>query len=138
MRTFPSVATAAPRPQAEWDALARLERLATLMDAAFVVPGTGIRMGLAGIVGAVPFAGDVVGGAVSSYIVWEAWRLGAPRRLIARMLLNVAMETGFGAVPVLGDMFDILFRANLKNVALLKRHFERPHWTAARPRHWSG
>ena len=105
--------------------LARLDALATFMDAAFVIPGTNIRMGAAGIIGLVPVAGDLIGGAISSYIVWEARQLGAPRWLIARMLLNVAIETGFGAVPLLGDMFDIMFRANLKNVALLKNYFDR-------------
>lgn len=106
-------------------ALARLDALATFMDAAFVIPGTNIRMGAAGIIGLFPVAGDLIGGAISSYIVWEARQLGAPRWLIARMMLNVAIETGFGAVPLLGDMFDIMFRANLKNVALLKNYFQR-------------
>ena len=106
-------------------AIARLTALATLMDAAFLIPGTNIRMGLAGLVGLVPVAGDLIGGAVSSYIVWEAKRLGAPTWLLARMSLNVAIETGVGAVPFLGDMFDIAFRANLRNMALLKRWAER-------------
>ena len=105
--------------------LARLDALATFMDAAFVIPGTNIRMGAAGIIGLVPVAGDMIGGAISSYIVWEARQLGAPGWLIARMMLNVAIETGFGAVPLLGDMFDVMFRANLRNVALLKTYFER-------------
>ena len=95
------------------------------MDAAFVVPGTTIRMGLNGLIGLVPVAGDVIGGAISTYIVWEARQLGAPGWLIARMMLNVAIETGIGAVPLVGDMFDILFRANLRNMALLKQHIAR-------------
>jgi uncharacterized protein DUF4112 len=106
-------------------ALRRLTALATLLDAAFIIPGTNMRMGLAGIIGLVPGIGDLIGGAISSYIVWEARRLGAPRWLIARMMLNVMIETGVGAVPVLGDMFDIVFKANLKNLALLKRYLER-------------
>ncbi len=105
--------------------VARLDALATLMDAAFVIPGTNTRMGLAGIVGLIPGIGDLIGGAISSYIVWEARQLGVPRWLIARMMLNVLIETGVGAVPILGDMFDILFRANLKNVALLKQYLAR-------------
>ena len=112
--------------------LARLDALATFMDAAFVIPGTNIRMGADGIIGLVPVAGDMIGGAISSYIVWEARQLGAPGWLIARMMLNVAIETGFGAVPLLGDMFDVMFRANLRNVALLKNYFERDG--AIRPR----
>ena len=105
--------------------VARLDTLATLMDAAFVVPGTNIRMGLNGLIGLVPVAGDMIGGAISTYIVWEARQLGAPGWLIARMMLNVAIETGIGAVPLVGDMFDILFRANLRNMALLKQHIAR-------------
>ena len=105
--------------------VARLDALATLMDAAFVLPGTNVRMGLNGLIGLVPVAGDIIGGAISTYIVWEARQLGAPGWLIARMMLNVAIETGIGAVPLLGDMFDILFRANLRNMALLKQHIAR-------------
>ena len=105
--------------------VARLDALATLMDAAFVLPGTNVRMGLNGLIGLVPVAGDIIGGAISTYIVWEARQLGAPGWLIARMMLNVAIETGIGAVPLLGDMFDILFRANLRNMALLKHHIAR-------------
>ena len=106
-------------------AVTRLDALATLMDAAFVIPGTNTRMGLAGLIGLVPGIGDLIGGAISSYIVWEARQLGAPRWLIARMMLNVMLETGVGAVPIFGDMFDIMFKANLKNLALLKRYLER-------------
>jgi hypothetical protein len=105
--------------------VARIEALATLMDGAFVIPGTGIRMGLDGIIGLVPIAGDLISSLVSSYIVWEAKQLGVPRWLIARMLLNVALDTTLGAVPVVGDAFDVLFRANLKNMHLLRRHLER-------------
>ena len=102
--------------------ITRLDALATLMDAAFVIPGTNTRMGLAGLIGLVPGIGDLIGGAISSYIVWEAKQLGVPRWLLTRMMLNVAIETGVGAIPLLGDMFDIMFRANLRNVALLKNH----------------
>lgn len=114
-------------------AVTRLDTLATLMDAAFVIPGTNTRMGLAGIIGLVPGIGDLIGGAISSYIVWEARQLGVPRWLIARMMLNVMIETGVGAVPILGDMFDIMFKANLKNLALLKRYLERQGITTSGP-----
>lgn len=106
-------------------ALARLETLATLMDAAFEIPGTGIRMGLDGLLGLVPVAGDVLSSLVSSYVVWEARRLGAPRWLVARMMWNVGVDTVVGSVPVVGDAFDVLFRANRKNVALLRRHLRK-------------
>jgi hypothetical protein len=105
--------------------LVRLEALARLMDGAFVLPGTNIRFGLDGIIGLVPVAGDMIAGLVSTYLVWEARQLGAPRWLIARMLANVFLDTTLGSIPVVGDAFDVLFRANMKNMALLRRHLER-------------
>lgn len=105
--------------------LARLDLIARLMDGAFVLPGTNIRMGLDALIGVVPVVGDLVSGVISSYLIWEAKRLGAPRWLIARMVANTAIDTVFGAVPVLGDAFDVLFRANLKNMALLRKHLAR-------------
>jgi uncharacterized protein DUF4112 len=115
-----------PRSEAEiQQSLARLEALAKLMDGAFVVPGTSIRFGLDGIIGLLPVAGDVIAGLVSTYLVWEARQLGAPRWLIGRMLANVFLDTAIGSVPVVGDAFDVLFRANMKNMALLRRYLER-------------
>ena len=105
--------------------VARLEALAKLMDGAFVIPGTNIRMGLDGLIGLVPVAGDMVSGLISTYMIWEARQLGAPRWLIARMLANTLLDTTIGAVPVLGDAFDVMFRANMKNMALLRRHLEK-------------
>src|ERR1043166_3775712 len=104
--------------------LARLEALAKLMDGAFVIPGTTIRFGLDGIVGLIPVAGDMLAGLVSTYLIWEARQLGAPGWLIARMLANAFLDTAIGAVPVVGDAFDVLFRANMKNMALLRRYLE--------------
>ena len=105
--------------------LARLEALARLMDSAFVIPGTSIRMGLDGLIGLLPVAGDLIAGVVSSYLIWEARQLGASRWVIGRMMANTALDTLVGAVPVVGDAFDVLFRANLKNMALLRRHLAR-------------
>ena len=105
--------------------VARLEALARLMDGFFVLPGTSIRMGLDGIIGLIPVAGDVISGLVSSYLIWEARQIGAPRWLIARMMANTFLDTTVGAIPVLGDAFDVLFRANMKNMALLRRYMEK-------------
>jgi Domain of unknown function (DUF4112) len=114
-----------PPNLASQQSLARLEALAKLMDGAFVLPGTTIRFGLDGIIGLVPVAGDMIAGLVSTYLVWEAKQLGAPSWLIARMLANVLLDTTLGAVPIVGDAFDVLFRANMKNMALLRRHVEK-------------
>ena len=105
--------------------LTRLEALARLMDGAFVLPGTNLRFGLEAIVGLVPVAGDMIAGLVSTYLIWEARQLGAPRWLVARMLANTLLDTTIGAIPVLGDAFDVLFRANLKNMTLLRRHLDK-------------
>jgi hypothetical protein len=112
-------------------AVARMEALARLMDGAFVLPGTNIRLGLDAIVGLVPVAGDVISGIISSYLIWEARQLGAPKWLIARMMANTLLDTTIGAIPVVGDAFDIFFRANMKNMELLRRHMEKRGLTRA-------
>jgi hypothetical protein len=114
-------------------AVARLDALAMLMDAAIIIPGTNIRMGLDGVVGLLPVVGDLISSMVSSYIVWEARQLGVPRWILARMVLNVAVDAAVGSIPIVGDVFDVMFRANLKNMALLKRHLERQAGPAAGP-----
>jgi len=107
------------------ESVARLEALGRLMDGMFVLPGTNIRLGLDAIIGLVPVAGDVISGLVSSYLIWEARQLGAPRWLIARMMANTFLDTTIGAIPLVGDAFDLMFRANMKNMALLRRHMEK-------------
>ena len=102
--------------------LARLRRLAWMMDGAFRIPGSKFRFGLNSVLGLPPVAGDLLLGAVSLYIVYEGYRLGLPRVLIARMLANVAVETAAGSVPIVGDLFDVAFKANLRNLALIDAH----------------
>lgn len=107
---------------------ARIEQLrqfAALMDSQFQIPGTEIQFGLDAIIGLVPGIGDLISGAVSVWLIREARRLGAPRWLVARMIWNVAVDVGVGAVPLVGDMFDVAWKANRKNIELLSRHFER-------------
>ena len=105
--------------------LARLDMLASLMDTALVVPGTNIRFGADALVGLVPGIGDALTTAVSLYIVHEARQLGAPWHVVSRMLANVAVDGIVGAIPILGDAFDVMWRANRRNVALLREHFAR-------------
>ena len=105
--------------------LARLEALARLLDVAFVLPGTNIRYGLDGLIGLVPVIGDVIATAISLWIVREARELGAPWHITARMLGNVALDGAVGLVPVLGDAFDVMFRANLRNIRLLRRWIDK-------------
>lgn len=105
--------------------LARLRRVARLMDSSLGLPGTRFRLGLDSLFGLAPVAGDAASALVSLYIVWEARRLGAPTTLIARMLGNVAADTLGGSVPLLGDLFDAAFKSNLRNLALLEDWLQR-------------
>lgn len=102
--------------------LRRVKALAWILDAAFRLPGTKFRLGLDALIGLIPGGGSAVMGLVSLYIVWEAWRIGVPSRLLVRMVANVAMETAVDTVPMVGDVFDAAFKANLRNVALIERH----------------
>jgi hypothetical protein len=108
----------------------RLEWLARLLDTALVVPGTKFRFGADAIIGLVPGIGDMITTALSAWIVYEAHKLGVPRRLLARMIANVAIDGMVGAVPLAGDVFDVMWRANQRNVRLLRQHLagEGSHW----------
>jgi hypothetical protein len=99
-----------------------VELLARWMDSVFVIPGTGIRFGLDAIVGLIPGLGDTLTSVVSLYILKVASLRGVPRVVLARMALNIAIDYMLGSVPVVGDAFDIYWKANLKNVDLLRRH----------------
>ena len=105
--------------------LTRLRRLAWLIDGAFGIPGTRFRFGLNSIIGLAPVAGDTVLGAISLYIVYEAAQLGVPGPQLARMLGNVALEVAGGSVPILGDLFDVALKANLRNLAIIEQHVGR-------------
>jgi hypothetical protein len=100
--------------------LERLGRLAYVMENLIPVPGTKIRLGVDAIAGFVPVVGDAVTLIPASYIVHSAYKMGAPRRMLIRMGLNLAVDFAFGVVPILGDIFDAGWNANTRNVALLK------------------
>jgi hypothetical protein len=105
--------------------IARLDKLATLLDVAFRIPFTKFRFGVDGLIGLAPGFGDVVTTGLSLWIVHEAYQLGVPRQVLFRMLGNVAIDGMIGAVPVAGDVFDVLWRGNKRNVRILREHFER-------------
>ena len=102
--------------------LARLRRLARLLDSAIGIPGTRFRVGLDGLLGFAPGVGDAALGLVSLYIVNEARKLGLPRHKLLRMLGNVVMDVAAGSVPVVGDLFDMAFKANLRNLDIIEDH----------------
>jgi uncharacterized protein DUF4112 len=114
----------------------RLQRLAELWDSAFRIPGTSVRVGLDPIVGLVPGIGDAAGALVSAYIVLEAARFDVPGTTLLHMLANVAIDALLGTVPVIGDIFDVTWRANLRNVALIERHLADPHGARRASRGW--
>lgn len=102
----------------------RLQRLAYLLDDRFRLPVIGARIGFDGIASIIPGVGDVATGVVTAYIIAEAYRLGVPSSMLARMGWNLGVDVLFGSVPVLGTVFDIYWKANRKNIALLLRHLE--------------
>lgn len=106
------------------DARTRVHRLARLMDSSIQLPG-GFRIGVDGLIGLVPVVGDMAAAGASFYIVAEAARAGVPARALARMVLNVALDTVVGSIPLLGDVFDFAFKANLRNARLMDAYLDR-------------
>ncbi len=119
-RAAPRVDPAHPRTAD----LARLDALADLMDSRFRVPILGWRFGLDGILGLVPGIGDVAALGPSAYLVWQARKLGASNATIGRMAANTAVDFAVGGIPVIGDIFDVAFKANRRNIALLRAEIE--------------
>jgi hypothetical protein len=103
-----------------------LDYLSHLLDDFIRIPGTPIRFGLDGIVGFIPGIGDLLGGLASTIIILAAWARGVPRVTVARMVMNVAIETAVGSLPVVGNLFDIAWRANRRNYRLLERSTREP------------
>lgn len=108
----------------EDDRLRHLDNLSEILDSAFAIPGTRFRIGLDGILGLLPGIGDATGAALSIYLIFEAARLGLPLSTLLRMVGNVAIETAVGAIPIVGDIFDIAWKANMRNIALVRAHSE--------------
>lgn len=114
-----------PRPDRS-RALAEVEALAWLLDNSIPVPGTGRRFGIDALIGFVPGIGDAVSGAMGLVVVWRGSRMGLPRVVVARMLLNTLLDVAVGMIPILGDAFDLWFKASTRNLNLMRRHLERP------------
>lgn len=105
--------------------LDRLDRIARRMDRAIRLPIIGVRLGWDSILGLIPGVGDAVTLAPAGYIILEGHRLGAPTHVTARMLANVGIDAAIGTIPLIGDVFDIAWKANMRNVNLLRTHFEK-------------
>ena len=100
----------------------QLDGLAHLLDAHYRIPGTTWRFGLDSVIGLVPGVGDAASAALSTWILWRGYRLGASKRILARMAGNIAIDSLIGAVPLAGDVFDAAYKANRRNVEILRRH----------------
>lgn len=105
----------------------RMEAMEQLLENAFVVPGINYRVGLDAIVGLVPVLGDLVTTAMGAWLVWEARNLGMPKWKLWRMAGNVAFDTALGAVPLVGDAADFMFRSNTRNMKIVRRHLDKHH-----------
>ncbi len=104
----------------------RLRRFGRLMDSAIGIPGTKFRIGLDPIIGLLPGGGDTAGLIFSSYIVLEAARMGASKSALSTMAFNILLETVVGTVPVVGDIFDVTWKSNIRNIELLEEHLNVP------------
>ena len=106
---------------------ALFKRMSNLLDSAMAVPGTSIRFGLDPILGLFPGLGDLVSPLFTMGILWQARELGIPRVVQLRMIFNVAIDTVIGIVPLIGDIFDVAWKANNRNMALLERYAYEEH-----------
>lgn len=106
--------------------LAALARFAELLDSGIRIPGTQLRFGLDPLIGLIPGVGDAAGAVLAGWILVEAIRLGASRATLVRIAGNIALDAGLGAVPLIGDIFDFAWKANVRNVTLLERHLRDP------------
>ena len=111
-------------PPSQQRGLKQLSYLAKLMDSQFRIPGTDIRFGLDGIIGLIPGAGDLSTFAVSGYMLWIMAQNGASGFVLARMTMNILIDALVGSVPLLGDIFDIAFKANMRNLRLMQEHYQ--------------
>lgn len=112
-------------PRSVEEARVRLEAIARLMDSSFAIPGTNVRLGVDALLNLIPGLGLVATKGVSAYLIYEARRLGAPPTLIARMIGNIGVDFVISSIPVIGWVGDVFYRANNKNIALLRQHLDQ-------------
>jgi hypothetical protein len=104
----------------------RIGRVTRLLDELISVPGTPVKVGLDPIIGVIPVVGDAVAAGVGAWVIAEAANFGVPRIVLGRMILNLLVDLGVGAIPVLGDVYDLFFRSNSRNLELFRRHAMDP------------
>jgi len=116
----------------------KLNRLAWLMDSYFRIPGTQIRFGLDGLIGLIPGFGDALGAVISSHILTQAAQMGVPKSILLKMAFNIGFDAILGIVPVIGDVSDIVWKANQRNVQLLNDYLNQPEETVIHSRLFVG
>ena len=117
--------------RADRQSVADAELIAWLLDNSIPIPGTGRRIGLDAVIGLVPGLGDILAGGLGLLIVARAVQRGLPTVVLARMLANVALDFAIGSVPIIGDAFDLWYKSNARNVALLRRYADNPSASTA-------
>ena len=106
---------------------ARVTALEKLLERSFVIPGVNMPVGLDALIGLVPVLGEIVTTAMGAYIIWEARNLGLSKWKLARMGANVLFDTAIGAIPLVGDAVDLVFRSNTKNLKIILKHIDKHH-----------
>lgn len=112
----------------------RIGRVTHLLDELVEVPGTSLRVGLDPVIGLIPVVGDAVAAAVGIWVIGEAARFGIPRLVLGRMVVNLVLDLGIGAIPLLGDVYDVAMRSNTRNLELFRRHALDPAASTRRER----
>lgn len=107
------------------DRLARIERVANVLDSRFRLPVIGVRVGWDSILGVIPGIGDAVTTVPAGWMIWQGYQMGARKRTLARMGLNAGIDLIVGGVPIIGDLFDVAFKSHKKNLALLQSDMQR-------------
>lgn len=105
----------------------RIEMMEQVLENAITLPGTRFRLGLDAIIGVIPVLGDLISASMGAWIVWEARNLGLSRWQLIRMSSNVAVDTAIGAIPIVGDAFDLVFRSNTRNLRIIRKHLDKHH-----------
>ena len=106
--------------------LRRLRRISHLLDNAIPIPGTKYRIGLDPILGLIPGGGDLLGSVFAGYVVFKSAQMGVPQETLLKMAANIVFDTVAGTVPVAGDLLDVAWKANVKNIELLDAHLGSP------------
>ena len=116
--------TTKPVIEAPADELAKIHKLATVLDRQFKLPG-GVHIGLDGMIGLIPGAGDLIGGALSAYLIFKAHHLKLPKWKLAKMVMHTSIDSILGMIPLFGDIFDLCYKANVKNAKIIASHLEQ-------------